>query len=123
MTLVKTAAPQDANKPQAQGGKFSLVQVPLFEKHMKKLPANLQAQADALIAQIKDDPFGVGGKLVNMPQDVYSAKFGDYRVVYHTETRGRTVTLVLVEHRDKVYESLRRYGEATQRFASAMRRG
>ena len=70
------------------------------------LPAKVAAAAYAFITgPLLDDPLQVGRPLSPPLDPAWSARRGDYRVLYLIDDRSRTVEVTAVRHRSDAYRT------------------
>ncbi len=76
---------------------------PLALRRLEKLPRDVQRRIVSKIEALRDDPFPVGCKKIEVLADAWRIRTGDYRIVYQVH-RGVLIVLVLtVGHRKDVY--------------------
>lgn len=73
-------------------------------RHLNRLPVKVRAAAVALMLDaLAHEPRRVGKPLVGMLDGLWSARRGDYRVVYEIDDDAETVLFHRVQHRRDVY--------------------
>ncbi|KAA0232195.1 MAG: Toxin RelE [Acidimicrobiales bacterium] len=73
-------------------------------RHLNRLPEAVRAAAiETLLGPIATEPTRVGKPLVGELEGLYSARRGDYRVIYEINTHTSTVTVHRVQHRRDAY--------------------
>ena len=84
-----------------------------FRKDLKKLPRDAARRILERVAKLAEDPFlgkplrGVSARVKpDLEVALRSLRVGDYRVIYVANPLTRTVYLLTVEHRKRVYEGL-----------------
>lgn len=74
-----------------------------FEKDVKKLSSEARENALRVIGEIQNDPHSFK-QLTGSLRGLCSARFGDYRIVYVVEEKTKSVILLKVRQRERVYE-------------------
>lgn len=75
-------------------------------RHLDRLPAKVRDAAIALmVGALAESPRRVGKPLVGDLAELWSARRGDYRIVYEIDDDARTVLVHRVQHRRDVYHS------------------
>jgi len=74
-----------------------------FEKDFRKLSLESRRRADLEIRQLQDNPY-LGKSLHGDMKGRYSLRIGDCRVIYAVDEEVKTITLIAVGHRKKIYE-------------------
>ncbi len=73
-------------------------------RHLDRLPAKIRdAALAALHGTIREDPHRLGKALVGELADLFSARRGDYRIVYSIDDTAKTVIVHRIQHRALVY--------------------
>jgi mRNA-degrading endonuclease RelE of RelBE toxin-antitoxin system len=73
-------------------------------RHLARLPDRVRAAAlEAILGPIADNPQRAGKPLVGGLLGLYSARRGDYRIVYEILEEERVVIIHRVQHRGTVY--------------------
>jgi mRNA interferase RelE/StbE len=73
-------------------------------RHLDRLPAKVRdAAVQAILGPIAERPRRVGKPLVGELAGLWSARRGDYRVIYETDDDRKVVTVHRVQHRRVVY--------------------
>lgn len=73
-------------------------------RHLNRLPEAVRAAAVELITgPLAENPARLGKPLVGELAGLYSARRGDYRVIYEFDDRRRVVTVHRVVHRRAAY--------------------
>lgn len=71
---------------------------------LTRLPEKVAtAVVEFLYGSLAASPYRVGKPLKLGLEGLYSARRGDYRVIYRIDDRQRQVTVVAIEHRSDVY--------------------
>lgn len=86
--------------------RFSLRVTPAVRRALtERLPESVAFAAfDFINGPLLDNPHRVGRRLLAPLDDRYSARRGSYRIIYRIDDKGRTVTVVDVDHRGDVYK-------------------
>jgi len=75
-------------------------------RHLNRLPDKVRAAATELIlGSIAENPRRAGKPLVGVLDGLWSARRGDYRVVYEIDDASEVVIIHRVQHRRDVYRS------------------
>ena len=75
---------------------------------MVKLPEKAATAAvEFIYGSLAENPHRVGKPLKLTLEGLYSARRGDYRVIYSIDDHLRVVTVVAIEHRSDVYRPRR----------------
>ncbi len=75
-------------------------------RHLDRLPAKVRDAAIALMAgAMAESPRRVGKPLVGDLAGLWSARRGDYRIVYEIDDDARTLLVHRVQHRRDIYRS------------------
>ena len=73
-----------------------------------KLPEKAATAAvEFIYGSLAENPYRIGKPLRLALQGLYSARRGDYRVIYRIDDHLRTVTVMAIEHRSDVYRPRR----------------
>lgn len=73
-------------------------------RHLNRLPEKVRAAAlETILGPIASEPRRVGKALVGDLAGLYSARRGDYRVLYQIDERNRVVVILRIQHRRDVY--------------------
>jgi mRNA-degrading endonuclease RelE of RelBE toxin-antitoxin system len=73
-------------------------------RHLNRLPGKVRdAAIQAILGPIAEHPRRVGKPLVGELAGLYSARRGDYRVVYEIDDDRKVVTFHRVQHRRVAY--------------------
>jgi mRNA interferase RelE/StbE len=73
-------------------------------RHLDRLPPKIRAAAiAALQGPISDNPRRLGKPLVGELAGLFSARRGDYRIIYEIDDGANIVTVHRVQHRAAVY--------------------
>ena len=75
-------------------------------RHLNRLPEKIRdAALTALTGTIKENPQRLGKKLVGELDGLYSARRGDYRIIYEIMDNPKTVIVLRIQHRADVYRN------------------
>jgi mRNA-degrading endonuclease RelE of RelBE toxin-antitoxin system len=73
-------------------------------RHLNQLPAKVRdAAVQAILGPIAEHPRRVGKALVGELTGLYSARRGDYRVIYEIDDDRKVIIVYRVQHRRAVY--------------------
>jgi len=73
-------------------------------RHLNQLPDKVRAAAlEAILGPIAEAPRRAGKPLVGELAGLYSARRGDYRVIYEIDDGMHAVVVLRVQHRRDVY--------------------
>jgi mRNA interferase RelE/StbE len=73
-------------------------------RHLNQLPGNVRdAAIQAILGPVAERPRGVGKPLVGELTGLWSARRGDYRVIYEVDDDRKVVIVHRVQHRRAVY--------------------
>jgi mRNA-degrading endonuclease RelE of RelBE toxin-antitoxin system len=73
-------------------------------RHLNKLPTKIRdAALVALRESISENPHRLGKPLVGSLAGLFSARRGDYRIVYEIDEAARVVLVHRIQHRSGVY--------------------
>jgi mRNA interferase RelE/StbE len=73
-------------------------------RHLRRLPQKVRAAAlETIFGPIADNPRGSGKPLVGELAGLFSARRGDYRIIYEVLGAERVVFIHRVQHRREVY--------------------
>lgn len=74
--------------------------------HLNQVPAKVRdAALAALQGVIAENPYRLGKPLVGQLAGLYSARRGDYRIIYSIDEGAKVVTVHRVQHRSSAYRS------------------
>ncbi|MEK7406362.1 MAG: type II toxin-antitoxin system RelE/ParE family toxin [Acidobacteriota bacterium] len=78
------------------------------QRELDELPDTVWREGMEAGAELRDDPFPVGSKILEGYTQRYRMRFyrGQYRIVYDVSHKQRRVILVRVRHRRDVYRGL-----------------
>ena len=75
-------------------------------RHLNRLPEKIRdAALTALTGTIRENPQRLGKKLVGELDGLYSARRGDYRIIYEIMDNPKTVIVLRIQHRADVYRN------------------
>lgn len=73
-------------------------------RHLNRLPTKIRdAALSALTGTIRENPQRLDKKLVGELDDLYSARRGDYRIIYEIVDDPKAVVVHRIQHRADVY--------------------
>ena len=73
-------------------------------RHLNKLPSKVrEAALVALRESISDNPRRLGRPLVGELTGLFSARRGDYRIIYEIDDEAEVVLVHRIQHRSSVY--------------------
>lgn len=73
-------------------------------RHLDKLPSKVRAAAlETILGPIAENPRRAGKPLLGDLIGAYSARRGDYRVIYEIDEQRISVVVLRVQHRRDVY--------------------
>lgn len=77
--------------------------------HFEDLPPNLQDPVDNALTEIEADPFSAGKQLLGRLKGVWSARVGNYRILYTIEGSARSPRVIVraIRHRAVAYQQKR----------------
>jgi len=73
-------------------------------KELNALPAIIVQRLIIKIEMLESNPWPYGCKKLQGPNNLWRLRSGDYRIVYHIKDIEKTVDIVRIKHRSKVYE-------------------
>jgi len=83
---------------------FDVRATPEALRHLNDLPSKVRdAALVALRGSISEHPRPVGKPLVGDPAGLYSARRGDYRIIYEVDDQANVVIVHRIHHRGDVY--------------------
>jgi mRNA interferase RelE/StbE len=89
-------------------GPFAIAWTAASRRTLVKLPEKAATAAvEFIYGSLAENPRRVGKPLKLTMDGLYSARRGDYRVIYSIDDHLRTVTVVAIEHRSDVYRPRR----------------
>ncbi len=75
----------------------------VFQKKLKKLPLHVHKKVINALSEIERNPLS-GEKLHGELAGYYKYRIGDYRIIYHFNTKKSLVIILKIEHRQGVYK-------------------
>lgn len=73
-------------------------------RHLQKLPEKVRhAVVETIFGSVAENPRRAGKLLRGELEGLFSARRGDYRVIYEIEERSKTVRIIRAQHRGVVY--------------------
>ena len=89
-------------------GTFTIAWTAASRRTFVKLPEKAATAAvEFVYGSLAENPHRVGKPLKLALEGLYSARRGDYRVIYRIDDHLRTVTVMAIEHRSDVYRPRR----------------
>jgi mRNA interferase RelE/StbE len=89
-------------------GAFTIAWTAASRRTLVKLPEKAATAAvEFIYGSLAENPYRVGKRLKLALQGMYSARRGDYRVIYRIDDDLRRVTVMAIEHRSDVYRPRR----------------
>ena len=83
---------------------FDIAWAPSAQRDLSRLPEKIAtAVIEFAYGSLAEAPYRVGGELHLELEGHYSARRGDFRVIYRIDPAGRLVHIVAVGHRGDVY--------------------
>jgi mRNA interferase RelE/StbE len=83
---------------------FTIAWTAASRRALTRLPKKVAtAVVEFLYGSLASDPYRVGKPLKLGLERLYSARRGDYRVVYRIDDHRHQVTVVAIEHRSDIY--------------------
>lgn len=83
---------------------FTIAWTAALHRALTRLPEKVAtAVVEFLYGSLASNPYRVGKPLKLGLQGLYSARRGDYRVVYRIDDHRHQVTVVAIEHRSDIY--------------------
>ena len=83
---------------------FAIAWTAASRRALTRLPEKVAtAVVEFLYGSLASNPYRVGKPLKLGLEGLYSARRGDYRVVYRIDDQGQQVTVVAIEHRSDIY--------------------
>ena len=78
--------------------------------HLETLPANLQDPVFNALTEIEIDPYAAGKALLGRLRGTWSARVGNYRILYTIEGSRRSPQVIIraISHRAAAYQRGRR---------------
>jgi mRNA interferase RelE/StbE len=75
-------------------------------RHLNQLPAKVRDAAVVVLrGPVADNPHRLGKPLVGELAGLFSARRGDYRIIYSIDDTAKVVTVHRVQHRRAAYRS------------------
>jgi mRNA-degrading endonuclease RelE of RelBE toxin-antitoxin system len=75
-------------------------------RHLDRLPAKVRAAViETILGSIAENPRRAGKPLRGEFDGLYSARRGEFRIVYEVDDRTRTVLIHRAQHRRRIYRS------------------
>lgn len=73
--------------------------------HFDDLPARLQEPVLNVLTDLESDPQSAGKPLMGRLKGLWSARVGNYRIIYSIEKKGRSPRVIVraIRHRSRAY--------------------
>ncbi|HTO01067.1 MAG TPA: type II toxin-antitoxin system RelE/ParE family toxin [Microthrixaceae bacterium] len=86
--------------------KFELRVTAPAKRQLERLPEGTAlAIVEFMLTALRDNPHRVGGRLQRELAGLHSARRGSYQVVYEIDDEDRTIIVLRIDHRSRVYRS------------------
>jgi mRNA interferase RelE/StbE len=86
------------------GSDFAIAWTTASRRALTRLPEKVAtAVVELLYGSLAASPYRVGTPLKLGLEGLYSARRGDYRVIYRIDDQRRLVTVIAIEHRSDIY--------------------
>ena len=83
---------------------FAVAITPEGTRHLHRLPRKvLDAAVSLIFGALAENPHKVGKPLVGELQGLWSARRGDYRIVYEIDDDNQVVVIHRIQHRSDAY--------------------
>jgi mRNA interferase RelE/StbE len=83
---------------------FNVAWSPTAQRDLTRLPEKVAtAVVEFAYAGLAENPRRAGHRLRFELEGKYSANRGDYRIIYRVDDSPKTVTILAIDHRSKVY--------------------
>ncbi len=83
---------------------YGIELTPEAQRHLHRLPEKVRDVAIALmLGSLSDNPHRAGKPLVGELEGLWSARRGDFRVIYEIDDDSNIVIVLRVQHRGDVY--------------------
>lgn len=85
---------------------YDLIFSPVADRDLDDLSQNL---VDRILTKIRaslEDPRAHAKPLKGQAQPTYSLRIGDYRVLFEINDETRTINILLIRHRSRIYRDL-----------------
>jgi len=81
---------------------WQVILTPEAEKNLKKLPYNIQERVKTALKELRNNPF-YGKPLRGNLAGRFSARVGDYRIVYRQKSEQHEIWILYIRHRREAY--------------------
>ncbi|MHB1868241.1 MAG: type II toxin-antitoxin system RelE family toxin [Nitrososphaerales archaeon] len=85
---------------------FTILLHPRVASQLEKMDADLRNRLKSALKELRESPESSGERL--HPSDYWKMRIGDYRAVYQIEASSKSVIIILVDRRSKVYDDFER---------------
>lgn len=83
---------------------YGIELTPEARRHLHRLPEKIRDVATALmVGSLSDNPHRAGKPLVGELEGLWSARRGDFRIIYESDDESNIVVVLRVQHRGDVY--------------------
>jgi mRNA interferase RelE/StbE len=87
---------------------YEVTAIPAVDRDLDRLSRQTQVRIARRIDRLADDPRPLGDAPIAGQPGYFRVRVGYYRIVYGVDDGARRVTIVIVGHRDDIYEWMRR---------------
>lgn len=74
------------------------------EKELGKLQSDLQKKIILYILKLKNNPRPSGARKLSGLENYYRLRIGDYRVIYETNDKEKSLSVLIIRHRKDAYK-------------------
>lgn len=85
---------------------YSVLLDPRVAKALKRMNQALRKRITSTLEELKESPETKGERL--HPSDYWKIRVGNYRAIYQIENSNKSVIVLFVGHRSKVYDDFER---------------
>jgi mRNA interferase RelE/StbE len=85
---------------------YSVLLHPRVARQIEKMNSDLRSRIKSALLELKNSPESRGERL--QPSDYWRVRVGDYRAIYRIDKPNKTVLVIFVGHRSKVYDDFER---------------
>ena len=75
-------------------------------KQLEKMEPNLRLRIKSTLKELEETPEQKGERL--HPSDYWKIRIGDYRAIYQIDRSNKSIVIIFVGHRSKVYDDFER---------------
>lgn len=76
------------------------------QKDLRRFPEIEIKKITRSILRLKDNPFPVNCRKIQLSESLYRIRVGDYRVIYEVLIKEKTIMIHYIRHRKDVYRNL-----------------